>query len=67
MSKQPPLEPTASATDPCPTIIQISKLVGRFGSEYFPSTIVPLDHPLTNVLRRFSPSHCEIIGSLDSL
>ena len=40
MSKQP--APTASAADPCPTVI---KLVGRPGTGSLPSTFVPPDHP----------------------
>ena len=31
MSSQPPPAPTASAIDPCPTLIQICRLVGCFG------------------------------------
>ena len=42
MSKQPPPAPTASAVDPCPTIIQI---VGRPGIGSLPSTFAPPDHP----------------------
>ena len=42
MSKQPPPAPTASATGPCPTIIQI---VGRPGTGRLPRTIAPPDHP----------------------
>ena len=43
MSKQPPPAPTASAVDPCPTIIQI---IGRPGAGSLPSTIAPPDHPM---------------------
>ena len=43
MSKQPPPAPTASAKEPCPTIIQI---VGRPGTESFPRAIALPDHPL---------------------
>ena len=42
MSKQPPPAPTASAVDPCPTVILI---VGRPGTRSLPSTIAPPDHP----------------------
>ena len=42
MSKQPPPAPTASATGPCPTIIQI---VGRPGTGSLPRTFAPPDHP----------------------
>ena len=42
MSKQPPPASTASATGPCPTVIQI---VGRPGTGSLPSTIAPPDHP----------------------
>ena len=42
MSKQPPPAPTASAVDPCPTIIQI---VGRPGTGSLPRGIAPPDHP----------------------
>ena len=42
MSKQPRPAPTASATGPCPTMIQI---VGRPGSGSLPRTIAPPDHP----------------------
>ena len=45
----------------------LSKLVGRFGSEYFPNIIAPPDHPLTTGLRRFCLSLSEIISSLGSL
>ena len=47
MSKQPPPAPTASAVDPCPTVIQT---VGRPGTESLPSTIGPLDHPLSEYI-----------------
>ena len=46
MSKQPPPAPTASATGPCPTIIQI---VGRPDTGSLPRTIAPPDHPLSAV------------------
>ena len=46
MSKQPPPAPTASAVDPCPTVIQI---VGRPGTGSLPSTIAPPDHPYNQV------------------
>ena len=42
MSKQPPPAPTASAADPCPTVI---KIVGRPGTGSLPSTFAPPDHP----------------------
>ena len=42
MSKPPPPAPTASAIDPCPTVI---KIVGRPGTGSLPSTIAPPDHP----------------------
>ena len=45
MSKQPPPAPTASAVDPCPTIIQI-EIVGRPGTGSLPRTFAPPDHPL---------------------
>ena len=45
MSKQPPPAPTASATGPCPTIIQISR-TGRPGR--LPNTFAPPDHPQLN-------------------
>ena len=41
MSKQPPPTPAVSATDPCPTIIQIS--VGRRETVNLPSTFAPPD------------------------
>ena len=46
MSKQSLPSPTASATDPCPTIIQI---VGRPGTEGLPSTFAPPDHPFIKI------------------
>ena len=49
MSKQPPPALTASTVGPCPTVIQI---VGRTGTESFPSTIAPPDHP--NNLNNFA-------------
>ena len=42
MSKQPPPAPTASAVDPCPTVI---KIVGRPSTGSLPSTFAPPDHP----------------------
>ena len=43
MSKPPPPAPTASAIDPCPTVIEI---IGSPGTGSLPSTIAPPDHPL---------------------
>ena len=43
MSKHLPPAPTASAVDPCPTVIQI---VGCPGTGSLPSTFAPPDHPV---------------------
>ena len=48
MPKRSPPAPTASATGPYPTIIQI---VGRPGTESLPRTITPPDHPITSVIK----------------
>ena len=48
MSKRPPPAPTASATGPCPTIIQI---VGRPGTGSLPWNITPPDHPITSLIK----------------
>ena len=42
MSEQPPPAPTASAADPCPTVI---KIVGRPGTGSLPNTFAPPDVP----------------------
>ena len=45
-----PFAPAASATGPCPTIIQI---VGRPGTGSLPRTIAPPDQPLENRYNAF--------------
>ena len=63
ISKQPPPAPTASAIDPCPTIIQISRTLRLwiFAKHY--RTTRPPPHDWTSVTLFL----CEIISSLDSL
>ena len=48
MSKRPQADPTAGATGPCPTIIQI---IGRPGTGSLPRTITPPDHPITSLIK----------------